>query len=129
MALDNLKLQLLPRPKRSILSSGPELTRAIFPNFANVDQLRNFMNRIFNWQMTIPNIYIQLKAVIGLLIIGIIIVCLVLARRKYEGKLSIFRTIRKPTGTIIVVSFPKRSSLHGKHNLYYYILLCSRIPC
>lgn len=111
MSLDGLHLSLLPRPARSLLSTGSELTRATLPNFANVDELGQFMHRIFNPHLTGSRFQVELKVAASIYIVGVVLVLLVLARRRYEGKLLLFRIVRKPRGILIVVSLFSSSFL------------------
>lgn len=104
MSLDSLNLSHLPRPPRSPISCGPESTRATLPNFANVDELGQFLNRLFNWRLTTPGILLQLKIAAGILLFGVVVVLAILCKRRIIGNFLPFRLVRKPRGTILVVS-------------------------
>lgn len=104
MSLYSHAFELLPRPDRSIFSSGDEATRARLPDFDTVAQLSQFTHRLIVWQMDVPSTFTQAKVGASFICILIVVVCLIMARRLYERSFWILRVIKRPAGSILVVS-------------------------
>lgn len=102
MSLYSHSFNLLSPPPRNAYSWGEESTRAKLPNFDNVNELSEFIHRLFIFRFQVINITLQIK--IGCACLGfLIVICtLIIARRMYERNFWVFRFVKTPSGMIIV---------------------------
>lgn len=111
MSLYSYSFNYLPPPDRSTTSFGPEDIRARFPNFQNVDEMKEFIMRLFVLQFQINHSFVQIKFGASLFVVIVFNGILITIRRMYDKSFWVARLVKRPSGTIVVVS--------GKNILYF----------
>ncbi|PWN37575.1 uncharacterized protein FA14DRAFT_183519 [Meira miltonrushii] len=102
MSLYTHSFQYLPPPPRSAFSWGAESTRAKLPDFVDVNELQEFVLRLFIYRFQVTHITLQILVGVACLGFLIVISALIIARRMYERNFWIFRLAKTPSGTIMV---------------------------
>lgn len=102
MSLYTNSFQLLSPPERSVFSWGSENTRGRLPDFDNVNQLREFVLRLFIYRFQVTHLTLQIKIGVACLVFLIVVSVSIIARRMYEHNFWIFRFAKTPSGTIVV---------------------------
>lgn len=98
----NANITFLHRPARSVLSSGSEELRAIPWNFANVDELSDFVKRLLYWEPNVASLYAQTIASCCFHIILFIVIGIFMVKRLRQGKLRFYRVVRRSSGDVVV---------------------------
>lgn len=89
-------------PPRSILSWGPETSRAKFPDFIDLNELRQFMSSLFIFLFPNPIVAIQMKVGVACLSVIIFFCLVILIRTIVTKNFWLFRILKTPTGPVIV---------------------------
>lgn len=106
MPLYDHNFQLLSIPARTSLSIGPENTRARLPDVSSVSELSEFVHRLVYLQLDHDALgfWPQVKLSLALVCFLIVVVFLIFIRRMYDHSFWIVRLLKRPKGTIIIVS-------------------------
>lgn len=104
MSLYSHGFQFLPRPARSIFSLGDEQTRSQLPDFNSVDELAQFVHRLFVYKVDIVSFFVQVKVGSCMIAFLMLVIVLIVVRRMYDRSFWLVRIMKRPSGPVIVVS-------------------------
>lgn len=109
MSLYSYSFNFLSPPKGWIEIFGSEETRARLPNFENVEEMKEFIKRLFFLQVQVQHFFLQIKFGASLFVVILFNGILIIIRRMYDKSFWVARLVKRPSGTIIVVCCLKTS--------------------
>lgn len=76
----------------------------MLPDFVEAQQLRQFVERLFIYKLDVPGSYVQIKLGACIIALLVAVVSLISLRRVFLRSFWLFRLVKRPSGTLVVVS-------------------------